>query len=193
MEKKMIEQLNAGTIIKKGSELFTYIHKQAQESQKICMQINNAYHTSTEIRVLMSSLVGYEVDSSFCLFPPFNSDFGRNIRFGKNVFINAGCKFQDQGGITIGDDVLIGHNVVLATLQHAIQPKNRGDIYSSPIVIENKVWIGSNATILAGVTIKKGAIVAAGAVVNKDVEANTIVGGIPAKVISKMMVEGLEQ
>ena len=99
------------------------------------------------------------------------------------MFINAGCKFQDQGGIFIEDGALIGHNVVLATLNHVASPKDRGSMIPAPIRIGKNVWIGANATILPGVTIGDGAIVAAGAVVNRDVPENTVVGGVPAKVI----------
>ena len=105
------------------------------------------------------------------------------------MFINIGCKFQDQGGITIGDETLIGHNVVLATLNHDFNPAKRSDIIPKPIHIGKQVWIGSNATILPGVTIGDGAIVAAGAVVAKDVPPNTVVGGVPAKIIKRCLEE----
>jgi acetyltransferase-like isoleucine patch superfamily enzyme len=121
---------------------------------------------------------------------PFTPTAEKNITFGKNVFINAGCKFQDQGGITIGDGALIGHNVVLATLNHDMAPEKRGNMHPAPIVIGKNVWIGSSATILPGITIGEGAIVAAGAVVNKDVPKNTVVGGVPAKVIRQSVYEG---
>lgn len=93
---------------------------------------------------------------------------------------------QDQGGIYIGDDVLIGHNACLLTLNHEMEPENRADMHPKPIHIEDKVWLGSNVTVLPGVTIGEGAIVAAGAVVTKDVESNTIVGGVPAKIIKRI-------
>ena len=99
------------------------------------------------------------------------------------MFINSGCRFQDQGGITLGDETLVGHNVVFATLNHGFAPEDRGTTYPKPIRTGKKVWIGANATILPGVTIGDHAIVAAGAVVTKDVPANVIVGGVPAKVI----------
>ena len=93
---------------------------------------------------------------------------------------------QDQGGIYIGDDVLIGHNACLLTLNHEMDPENRADVHPKPIHIEDKAWLGSNVTVLPGVTIGEGAIVAAGAVVTKDVESNTIVGGVPAKIIKRI-------
>ena len=71
------------------------------------MELNTVWHDPEEIRELFSQLTGTEVDEGFRLFPPFYTDCGKNIHVGKNVFINAGCQFQDQGGITIGDDTLI--------------------------------------------------------------------------------------
>ena len=148
------------------------------------MELNSRYHTPEEIVGIMSEITGEQVDASFNMFPPFYADFGRNIHIGKNVFINAGCKFQDQGGIFIGDNVLIGHNVVLATINHDLNPYDRHNIYQ-PIHIGDRAWIGSNAVITQGVTIGEGAVVAAGAVVTKDVPPLTVVGGVPAKVLKK--------
>ncbi len=167
-------------------EMLKTFHKLSQEALKITMEINNKYHTEEEIVVLFSKLIGRDVDKSFRLFPPFYTDCGKNIKVGKNVFINACCKFQDQGGIEIGNGVLIGHNVTLATLNHDERPEFRQNIYPKPIKIGNNVWIGSNATILQGVTIGDGAIVAANAVVTRDVPKNTIVAGIPAKITRKV-------
>ena len=134
----------------------------------------------------MSELTGQKIDESFGMFPPFYTDCGRNIHIGNNVFINAGCKFQDQGGIYIEDGVLIGHNAVLATINHMEDPEKRAGMIFQPIHIEKNVWIGANVTVLPGVTIGKGSIIAAGAVVTKDVPANMIAAGVPAKVIRKV-------
>lgn len=82
-------------------------------------------YTDEEVRVKVSRIIGQELDEGFSLFLPFTSDFGKNIRMGNNVFINSGCRFQDQGGITIGDESLIGHNVVFATINHDLDPENR--------------------------------------------------------------------
>ena len=150
------------------------------------MEINTKYHEQSEIDKLFSELIGKPVGKGFGLFPPFYTDFGKNITIADNVFINAGCKFQDQGGIFIDEGALIGHNVVLATLNHDMEVSKRQQLHPAPIRIGKSVWIGANATVCPGVTIGDGAIVAAGAVVTKDVEPNVVVGGIPAKVIRKL-------
>ncbi|MDE5737844.1 MAG: sugar O-acetyltransferase [Oscillospiraceae bacterium] len=183
---EFLEILNSGEIITGGSEIHQFMHEVSQEALRITAELNNAYHTPEEIRILMSKLTGQKIDESFTLFPPFHTDCGKNIHIGKHVFINAGCKFQDQGGITIGDGTLIGHNVVLATLNHEIAPAKRQGMIPKPIKIGKNVWIGSNATILAGVTIGDNAIVGAGAVVTKNIPENKIVAGIPAKIIKSI-------
>ena len=154
-----------------------------QENLKLQMELNSTYHTPEEIIQLMEQITRNPVDPSFGMFPPFYTDFGKNIQFGKDVFIKSGCHFQDQGGITVGDGSLIGHNVVLATINHDLDPAQNRKNHYAPITIGNHVWIGSNATILSGVTIGDWAVVAAGAVVTKDVPPRTVVGGVPAKVI----------
>lgn len=154
-----------------------------QEAIRIGMEINTQYHSPEELREIMGRLIGKKVDDTFRLFPPFYTDFGKNITIGKEVFINSGCHFQDQGGITIGDGTLIGHNVVLATINHDLNPENHRKNHYAPIRIGAYVWIGSNATILPGVSIGDWAVVAAGAMVTKDVPPYTIVGGLPAKVM----------
>jgi acetyltransferase-like isoleucine patch superfamily enzyme len=161
-----------------------------QEAIKITMEMNNSYHTPEELREIMGRLIGKKVDDTFRLFPPFYTDYGKNITFGKDVFINSGCHFQDQGGIEIGDGALIGHNVVLATINHDIIPDNGRKNHYAPIKLGKNVWIGSNATILSGVTIGDWAVVAAGAVVTNDVPPYTIVGGVPAKIIKRVNEKG---
>lgn len=154
-----------------------------QEAIRIGMELNNQYHTPEELREIMGRLTGKKIDETFRLFPPFYTDFGKNITIGKDVFINSGCHFQDQGGIVIGDGSLIGHNVVLATINHDLDPKNNRKNHYAPITIGNHVWIGANVTVLAGVTIGDWAVVGAGAVVTRDVPPGTVVGGVPARVI----------
>ncbi|MCM1158508.1 MAG: sugar O-acetyltransferase [Bacteroidales bacterium] len=160
-----------------------------QEAVRIGMELNSQYHTPEEIREIMGRLTGKRVDDTFRLFPPFYTDFGKNITIGNDVFINSGCHFQDQGGIVIGDGSLIGHNVVLATINHDLNPVNGRKNHYAPITIGSHVWIGSNATVLPGVTIGDWAVVAAGAVVTKDIPALTVAGGVPARVLKKVSAE----
>ena len=180
------EEMKKQTYITANSEMHLHMHEMVQRARKITVEINNTYHTPEELQELFSRLIGETVDKSFGLFPPFYTDYGQNITIGKNVFINSCCCFQDQGGIEIGDNVLIGQQVVLATLNHDLMPEKRANMSPAPIKIGNDVWIGAHATILAGVTIGNGAVIAAGAVVTKDVPANTVVGGVPAKIIKNI-------
>ncbi|MDN3136010.1 DapH/DapD/GlmU-related protein [Enterococcus faecalis] len=160
-----------------------YAEELYQEAIKIGIEMNTKYHSEEELREIMSYLIGKKVDETFRIFPPFYADFGKNITLGKNVFINSGTHFQDKGGFVIGDGVFIGHNVVLATINHDLFPKNKRKNHYAPIVLKNNVWIGSNATITSGVTIGEWSVVAAGAVVTKDVPPYTVVGGVPARVL----------
>jgi acetyltransferase-like isoleucine patch superfamily enzyme len=181
------DYIASGQKVEAGSEAHLLMHWASSEAQKITVKLNNEFHEPKEIRSLLSELWGTDVPVSVGMFPPFYTDFGKNTIVGERTFINAGCKFQDQGGIYIGNDCLLGHNATLCTINHAQDPDRRGDMEFHPIHIEDKVWLGANVTILPGVTIGEGAIVAAGAVVTKDVPPRTIVGGIPAKVIKKIM------
>lgn len=187
MEKAELEKTLAewreGTCVKGGSEGHQLMHQLAQEALMTVAKLNNGYHTPEEVREIFSELIGKPVDPSLTVFPPFYTECGKNTFVGKNVFINFGCHFQDQGGIFIGDNALIGPHVEMATINHGKNPDERSDNHMAAIHIGKGAWIGSNATILPGVTIGDYAIVAAGAVVTKDVAPNTAVGGVPAKVI----------
>ena len=174
---------DSGNPIVPGTDVHTFMCELAQRALQITMDLNSAYHTPEEIRSLMSRLTNQPIADSFNMFPPFYTDCGVNLHIGKNVFFNSGCRFQDQGGIYIGDNTMIGHNVVLATINHDLNPANRGTNLPKPIHIGRNVWIGANATVLPGVTIGDNAVVAAGAVVTKNVPENTVVGGVPAKVL----------
>lgn len=167
-------------------DIHRFMDEMSNEARRITFQLNTSYHTPDEVRVLLSELLGYTVPSSLRVFPPLYADFGKNIIVGEGVFINACCHFQDHGGVCIGDGCQIGHNVVFATLNHGLSPEDRKTTYPATIVLGKNVWVGSNATILQGVTIGDNAVVAAGAVVTKDVAANTVVGGVPARFIKNI-------
>lgn len=172
-----------------GLPVYQYQRVAAQRAMRLTAELNFQYHEPEEVTRLFSELIGKPVGEGFCLFPPFYTDYGQNITIGKNVFLNTSCHFQDQGGITIGDGALIGHNVVLATLNHNEDLERRNETIPAPIVIGKNVWIGANATITPGVTIGDGAIIAAGAVVTKDVPSMTVAGGVPARIIRAVRKE----
>lgn len=180
---EFLNHMNSGKSIVADSEAHQCMCALSQEALQLTAELNSSYHTPEEIRDLFAELTGHPIDKGFGMFPPFYTDRGKNLMVGKDVFVNSGCKFQDQGGIVIGDGTLIGHNVVLATLNHDFSPSRRRDLRPAPIRIGKNVWIGANVTVLPGVTIGDGAVIAAGAVVTKDVPENTVMGGVPAKEI----------
>lgn len=186
---EFLNYMNSGQEVPAGSDVHLKMTELSNEAMKITAELNNAYHTPDEIRELMEKLTGREIGEGFGMFPPFYTDCGKNTVIGDNVFINSGCQFQDQGGIEIGDGTLIGPKTVIATLNHNLNPTKRANLIPKPVKIGKNVWICANATILPGVTIGEGAVIAAGAVVSKDVEKNTVVGGVPAKLIKTISNE----
>lgn len=166
-----------------GSAVHSFMHVAAENARRVTAEMNSGFRTDEELRTLFSRLTGRPAPEGLRIFPPLYSDFGLNIVAGRNVFINSGCCFQDQGGIEIGDGCLIGHQVVFATINHDLDPEKRGDMTFAPIKLGKDVWVGAHATILSGVTVGDGAVIAAGALVNKDVPARAVVGGVPAKII----------
>ncbi len=186
---EFIKIMDSGAEVTAKNPVHLHMTYLSNEAMKITSRLNNAYHTPEEIAALMEKLTGRPFPEGAYMFPPFYTDCGKNLKLGKDVFINSGCQFQDQGGITIGDGTLVGPKTVIATLNHQQNPSKRANLIPKPVTIGKNVWIGANVTILPGVTIGDGAIIAAGAVVNRDVEKNTIAGGVPAKFIKKIDTE----
>lgn len=118
--------------------------------------------------------------------PPFYFCYGKHISVGKGSYINVNCNFIDDGEIIIGEKVMFGPAVTIATVGHPIDPDLRGYMYTAPVHIEDNVWIGGNVTICPGVTIGKNSVIGAGSVVIHDVPANCIAAGNPARVIRQI-------
>ncbi|MHA3835231.1 DapH/DapD/GlmU-related protein [Terrabacter sp. AAH1] len=178
-----LDHVDAGRVIEGGSAAHEFMHDAAQDALRVVAQLNGAYRTPDEVRALLAELTGRAVAASVTVFPPFYSEFGKNLELGEGVFVNMGCRFQDTGGIRIGEGTLIGHGSTLTTLNHAVDPDRRADMVPAPVVIGRKVWLGAGVTVVPGVTIGDGAIVGAGAVVTKDVPADAVVAGVPARLI----------
>ena len=179
----LLAALRRGETIRRDSDVYPVMPATSQEALRITGELNSGYHEPARVRELLSELFGEAVDETVTVLPPFHTEFGRNTHLGRNIFLNIGCTFQDQGGVTIGDGCLIGHHVTIVTQNHELDPDRRGDLIPSPVTIGEGVWIGSNATILPGVTIGDHAVVGAASVVTKDVPARAIVAGSPARVV----------
>ena len=182
MENDIFERLRHGESILPDDPEGYKLREASYETKQLLGRMNNASEP-VEIRQLLSQITGSEIDDSVAVFTPLHINYGKNTRIGKNVFINFDCIFLDLGGITIEDDVQIAPKVSLLSEGHPLDPAKRQTLVPKPVHIKKNAWIGASATILPGVTVGENAVVAAGAVVSKDVPANTVVGGIPAKVI----------
>lgn len=154
-----------------------------EKNQLLVQQLNTGVHSLADTRELIAKITQQPVDESDEIRLPFYTDYGRNIHLGKNVFINSGVTFTDMGGIYLADDVLIGPNATLISVNHPLAADQRHGVELKPVHIHRNAWVGANATILPGVTVGENAVVAAGAVVSRNVPANTVVAGVPARVI----------
>lgn len=159
-----------------------------RRAMRLTAELNKlSFDDADKIRQIFSELTGRKVDDTFTLIPPFYSAYGLDIRIGRRVFINQCCTLYDMGGVDIADLVMIGPNVNIITTGHPVEPPlRRAYIEGKPIAIEKNVWIATGATILGGVTVGENSVVAAGAVVTNDVPPNSLVAGVPAKVIRSL-------
>jgi acetyltransferase-like isoleucine patch superfamily enzyme len=180
------ELMKKNTNIEMNSALLSSFGAYAQEALKITMELNNKYNTPEQIRELFSKLIADKIDESCFIIPPFYTEFGKNIKIGKDVFINSCCHFEDNGGIEIGSGTMFGPKVTVVTLNHDINPKTRKNALPKPVKIGKNVWIGTNCTILPGVTIGDNTVIGAGSVVVKSIPADSVAVGNPAKVIKKI-------
>ena len=178
----IFERMLSGGIVRSDDPQMPQLWEIVSQTIKLSAALNTSTDTD-QIRDRLSEITGSQIDKSTTIFTPFYTNFGRHTKIGKSVFINHACSFLDLGGITIEDDVQIGPKVSLITENHPLDPAARKSLDLKSILVKKNAWIGAGAIILPGVTIGENSVVAAGAVVNKDVPANTVVGGVPAKVI----------
>ena len=158
-------------------------------AKRLCQQFNQCDIDDRKgSRTIIKTLFGH--CEGAWIEPNFYCDYGYNITAGKNFYANHGLVILDAAPVTFGDDVMLAPGVMISTSTHPLDPikRNKGIETAKPINIGNSVWIGMGAKILEGVNIGDNAVIAAGAVVNKDVAANTVVAGVPAKVIKSLSV-----
>lgn len=170
------------------------VKKRHEQGLRRCDRFNKIplWRSKAKQKALLK-LIPSAKGNNFSVFSPFYCEYGVNIHVGKDCFINYNCIFLDVSPITLGNGVWIGANVTLATPNHPLLVEERlaGDYpdgrynleYSSPIVIKDGCWICSSVTICGGVTIGENSVIAAGSVVTRDVPPNTLVAGVPARVI----------
>ena len=184
-KKSIFKRLLDGEVIASNDPDFYMLRTASHETKKLVVQMNISTD-EREIRELLGRITSSEIDENTAVFTPLYINYGKHTTIGKNVFINFDCVFLDLGGITIEDNVFIAPKVSLLSEGHPVSPENRHSLIPGHVHIKQNAWIGAGATILPGVTIGENAIVAAGAVVSKNVPDNTVVGGIPAKIIRQI-------
>lgn len=165
---------------------FQLISQTVQRTQALLKKFNQSDQTNDERRATLSRVVGYSIPESTEVNAPVHSDFGPHFFIGQNVYVNQGVMFVDLGGIYLADGALIGPGAMLITVNHVEDPAHRRDVYAKPVHIEKNAWIGAKAMILSGVTVGENAIVGAGSIVTKDVPANMVVVGSPARVLRRV-------
>ena len=180
----IFEILRSGADVDMATPAYEEAIQHMTMCNNICFKINTTEPRPELIRPLEEQLFKGCLDATSYIMPPLQIDFACQMQIGKHVFINHSLTCMAAGGITIDDGVMIGPNVRIVTDNHDFQ--NRMVLRCKPVHIGRNAWIGVGAIILPGVTIGENAVVAAGAVVTKDVEPNTIVGGNPAKFIKNI-------
>lgn len=184
-ENNIFDRLGKGEVIPMNDPAYSEIRQAVNRTKLLLNKMNSADHVDGA-REYLGEIIGKAVDRTTTVFTPFYTNMGRNISLGKNVFINHACSFLDLGGILIEDDVMIGPRVNITSEDHPVDIQNRKSMVPKKVVIETNAWIGAGATILPGVTVGRNSVVAAGAVVTKDVPHNTVVAGIPAKILKHL-------
>ena len=166
------------------------------EASAAALDLADAYN-ATSVRQgplrrrLLEELLG-SVGEGTEIRPPLHLDYGSNMRIGARCFANFGLVALDVAAITIGDDVQIGPNVQLLTPTHPVEPEPRRDKWEAaePITIGEDVWLGGGAIVLPGVTVGENTVVGAGSVVTRDLPANVVAVGNPARVVRTLDASG---
>lgn len=152
-------------------------------------EFNQTRPSEQEKRQKMLKEMFAEIGENCYIEPPFRANWGgKHVHFGNNIYANFNLTLVDDTHIYVGDNVMFGPNVIVATAAHPIIPELRikQAQYNMPVIIGKNVWIGANVVILPNVKIGENTVVGAGSVVTKDIPDNVVAFGNPCKVIRKI-------
>lgn len=161
--------------------------EERRRAKALMKEFNDTFPSEMNERIrLLKKIFGQNPE--FWIEPPFYFCYGTHITIGKGSYINVNCSFIDDGMITIGEKVMIGPAVTIATVGHPIDPllREKGYMYADPVVLSDNCWIGANVVICPGVHIGRNAVIGAGSVVTKDIPDNVVAAGNPCNVIREI-------
>ncbi len=164
--------------------------EERQRSRVTRYKFNQVSPEDEENRELLKKEI-FGKETNVFIESPFYFTYGTNIDIGHNCYINYNCNFIDDGQITIGDTVMFGSNVTIATVGLPIHPEHHRFMYTKPVTIKNNCWIGAGSVINPGVTIGENSVIGSGSVVTKDIPANSFAVGNPCRVIREINEEDL--
>ncbi|MDE6824839.1 MAG: sugar O-acetyltransferase [Duncaniella sp.] len=182
---KLIENLH------KGKWVYGFddeIHRMLLENEERCFELNSLSPLRVEERKAIIRNIFGSIGEPFTLHSPFHCDFGKHIHIGHNFTGNFNLTILDEGVVTIGDNVFIGPNCGIYTINHALLPEQRnvGVMRARPVTIGDNVWLGANVTVLPGVTVGEGCVIGAGSVVTGDLPPFSLCVGNPCRVIRRI-------
>lgn len=173
----------------KSGKLYFCSDPDLAREQMMCLDklydYNQTRPTEVERRQQLLREILAEVGENCYLEPPLHANWGCNTHLGKNVYANFNLTLVDDCDIYIGDSVMIGPNVTIATAGHPVEPELRRKLgqYNIPVYIGENVWIGAGAVILPGIRIGENSVIGAGSIVTKDIPANVVAVGNPCRVL----------
>lgn len=187
----MHERMAAGKLF---TDMCEGLPEERSEAKRRMIALNSTTPDTLEERMRLIKEIFMEGSGAETAWiePPLYFCYGRHIKLGNGVYINFNCNFVDDGIITIGDGVMFGPNVTIATVGHPLRPDMREYMFCENVTIGNNAWIGESATICPGVTIGENSVIGAGSVVTKDIPANCIAVGNPARVLREINEHDME-
>jgi len=185
MSKSELEKLDAGEWYHFKDDA---VAQRKAVAAQLCQEFNNIPATEPDKQTEKIKEIFGSYGKNISVQSRFNCDYGQNIHVGDNFLSNYNLTILDVAPVTIGNNVMIGPNVDIYTVNHPMDAQGRRDALGKgfPVTIGNDVWIGGKSSIMPGVTIGSNVVIAGGAVITKDVPDNVLVGGVPAKVIKNL-------